>query len=233
MFFKTQDDTFKFLLQKLDELEDANEEVFCDIATFGYYLNIGADGKDLNDQYPKLARDFIDRVKVHNFRMLVGLPDYNSYDTICQKCPQQKSIHNRKLIRFQQTANVLDLSPNIRFKNQFHAKHYRLNDIVLVGGMNLSGSNYTDYCYLHTDEEDVVKMKAEFNYHWHYNYLTGDQLQDLHVECDEDFEIIEPPTPKQLNYIKRLERETGLTFDGESKADASQFIEICKSQQAK
>ena len=233
MFFISQDDAFKFLIKKIDELEDKGEEIFCDISTFGYYLNINADGSDMNDQYPKITRQFIDRARNHNLRILVGLNDYDSNNDVCKQCPQCKTLHNSRLSRHQKTIEVLGLDGCVRFKEQMHWKYYRINEIILVGGMNLTESSYIDTVHLNECEDDVPKLQAWFNYNWNNSYFTPNDLNKFVIPMDKDYHIIEPPTDKQLSYIARLERETGITFDGESKADASKFIDLCVNMNKK
>ena len=158
MLFSSDKELFEYLHRIADLHPD--EEVR--ISTYGMYLGISR-GKDWSEKFPSMARTFIDRIRGEgrSLKLLVGVPSFVECRDGCPDCTEK---YKEKLARFDETVSTLKL--NAKFTLQHHLKMYAIGSIVILGGINLSGSEYTDAAVI-VDSEAAVQLNEIFDNSWH------------------------------------------------------------------
>ena len=138
-----------------------------EILTFGMYLGItkgklkGEGYKDWQGIYPMDSRAFIEATK-KELKTIVGMPFFIECKLDCKDC---KIAYNKMIERHEATAEYIGL--NIKYLGDMHMKMYRVGDLVVLGGMNLSDSDWVD-CSLIANKEDGLRVTKLFKKLWEH-----------------------------------------------------------------
>jgi len=135
-----------------------------EILTFGMYLGIsrgksGGDFKDWNNTFPMESRSFNETCS-KDLKLIIGTPFYDECKPNCEDC---KKKYNSILERHEATVEYLDI--DTKFQEDMHMKMYRVNDLVVLGGMNLSDSDWIDCCVV-ANKEDGERAINLFSKLW-------------------------------------------------------------------
>lgn len=155
MLFRNTNELFSFLKEYY--LENGGK---VDISTFGMYLGISK-GKDWSNIYKNQVREFINVVDKKDLRLILGLPAYVECKPNCMDCSKK---YNEILERHIDTIKVLKL--NCRVHPNLHLKMYRIGDLYISGGINLSASNNVDASFVIMDQEQKIFLRDLFEQIW-------------------------------------------------------------------
>lgn len=187
MIFNLSCDLFDYLSRELDRIAQEAESVTIDIATYGISLfdeKKDYDGKNVHIE--SKARAFIKNISTHgdNTRLLVGLQDVRKFKNGSfglTETQYRKKINEVLQIGKQYGIRALPT-------NKSHLKMYRINDLYVVGGINLTNSYWADSAVVLEHQEDKEQMQLIFNDLWRgagtIHPLTPECVQ---VGADDDY----------------------------------------------
>lgn len=121
------------------------------------------------------GRKFIDKAlsMSDNVRLLVGMSYFMECKPGCQSCAKE---YNMRVDRLTDTIRILDI-PNVRVNAESHLKYYRIGKRVWIGGINLSGSKWTDVATEIYDEDAKEELNKIFNEHWDNSTIYIEQFK--------------------------------------------------------
>mgnify|MGYP001207973854 CR=1 FL=1 len=131
-----------------------------DISTFNMYLGISK-GKDWSYRFYNPVREFINKVNKNDLRLILGVPAYIECKHNCLDC---KIKYNETIQRHIDTINILNL--NVKIHQNLHLKMYRIGELYISGGINLSASDYLDASFIIKDQEQKDYLKKMFDDTW-------------------------------------------------------------------
>ncbi len=166
MLFINDKDLFDYLAELADKYP--HEPIY--ISSYGMYLGISK-GKDWHPIYPSEARTFIDKVqnRAEPPKILIGIRPYLECHKDCTDC---RELYDKYIHRLNETVDTLEL--NTRFTDKHHLKMYVVGNIVILGGINLSGSGYTDAAVV-VDSEAAQELIQLFVEEWENGLNTAQE----------------------------------------------------------
>jgi len=154
--FLNDDEMFGYLTRRINKKAPKLNKV--DIASYGMYLGITEDGKDWSDKFPSAARDFINAVANTTHRIIIGIPFFIECYIGCESCAFN---YDKRLFRTSVTAKMLNL--NIRYADKSHLKYYRVDDSLIIGGINLTQSGWVD---MSVATKSTMRTRSMFDRLW-------------------------------------------------------------------
>jgi len=166
MLFNLACDLFDYLTHEIDRVERESDRVQIDVATYGISL---FDEKHeyepgLVDVRESKAKTFVKRIADFGYdtRLLVGIQDVRKYKN------GSFGLTNAQFTR--KISEVLMIGEQYGIRalptTQSHLKMYRINDLYVVGGINLSNSYWTDSAVVLEHQEDKERMQFIFDSTW-------------------------------------------------------------------
>lgn len=182
--FLTNEDHFKYLRECVED-----KPRLVNIATYGIWAGITADGRDTRDwgeKYRSESREFLEsmRATCGHVRILVGLYEYKSCKgktTACQDCERKYVMDLFRLM------NHAEIFPTFKWKvsNQSHAKctilHYHdgAPSRAIAGGRNLTDSSWADVT-VELDKMSTIRLDEHFMKMWDSGTtLTPDKISKI------------------------------------------------------
>jgi len=130
------------------------------VSTFGLWAGIMADGREIKATNSSLALEHLAHKKTF---FVVGKPSYIP----CKKggCKDCLKKHEEQLGRIGTTLRKFHIP--FKISDSYHAKYCLFdNGVSLIGGMNFSSSNWTDYMFVSKDKSLRKELLAAFKEAW-------------------------------------------------------------------
>ena len=152
---KSQEEYFKAVI------ENAKESSSVLISSFGLWAGIMSNG--YQTKYPCASRDALEIIQNNNIYFIVGRPQYIPCDK--DKCPHCLEKWKEQCGRIHTTLQGFGIK--YRISDTYHAKYCLFkNGTSIVGGMNFTTSNWTDYMFVSKDKELHKQLELEFRKQW-------------------------------------------------------------------
>lgn len=154
---------FNSLLTLIEELAPSATSI--DIASFGLWAGIYANGYSVVEKYKIRAYKTLETLSLHHrVRMLIGKPELISCEPNCIAC---KRKHTEQVRRIKTTLDRVEIDH--RIIDGSHAKFYLFRSSardVIIGGMNYTGSSWSDYMFHIQDRNLYDSLYKDFMSCW-------------------------------------------------------------------
>lgn len=166
MLFTSAHELFGYLNKELDRIARNAKKVTIDIATYG--LSLFDEKHDYGEGYifyeESAAHTFIKNISKYGFdtRLLVGIQDIRKFKN--GSFGLSTAQYSGKI------SEVLMVGERYGIKalptNNSHLKMYRINNLYVVGGINLTNSYWADSAVVLEDQQDKNQIQNVFNDMW-------------------------------------------------------------------